>query len=124
MPVNVMKTDDESERLPAHAELLPDYRIRLPLRYPVSLAVSNTNGVAEVQMISALTMRRLTGEDRLAAEAVPAELKLMALAARASDLPLPLFRTLYRHLDGADTLHIDEVISYFLGSRLRNAEGK
>jgi hypothetical protein len=107
--------DEDDEGLPGQAEVLADGRVKLPLRYPVTMTVRIGHAAGQSRTFEALLLRRLNGEDRMFAAGKPPEQQLMALSSRSAGMRLDLFNALYQQMDGADTMALDRVVGHFLG---------
>lgn len=102
----------DAPRLPRQAVLLPDGRVRLPLRYPVTLRMRQAGQVRE-ESYAELEMHRLTGADLRAIIAAGDNAGPTALS-RTTRIPLARCQVLYDRMDAADVMAAVEVVGFFM----------
>ena len=100
-------------RLPAHAVTLADGRVRLPLRFPVTLRLRQAGTVRE-ESFEALVMRRMNGAD-LRALASAGEAAAVVAIARLCGIPHAKAEALHDRMDVSDVLAFTEVLGFFGG---------
>ena len=101
----------DAPRLPRQAVLLPDGRVKLPLRYPVMLRMRQAGQVRE-ESYAELEMHRLTGADLRAIIAAGDNAGPTALS-RTTRIPLARCQVLYDRMDAADVMAAVEVVGFF-----------
>jgi hypothetical protein len=111
--VLVPETDAEAEKLPAHATELPDGRVVLPIKRPVTLKIKEGAGDVREQIYDTFTFHRLTGADMRAIQNAGKNSATVAIARSVRIRPL-IFDRLHDQMDGADVMSCAQVISYFL----------
>lgn len=102
----------DAPRLPRQAVLLPDGRVKLPLRYPVMLRMRQAGQVRE-ETYAELEMHRLTGADLRAIMAAGDDAGPMALS-RTTRIALARCKALYDRMDAADVMAAVEVVGFFM----------
>lgn len=102
----------DAPRLPRQAVLLPDGRVKLPLRYPVTLRMRQAGQVRE-ESYAELEMHRLTGADLRAIIAAGDNAGPTALS-RTTRIPLARCQVLYDRMDAADVMAAVEVVGFFM----------
>lgn len=107
--------DGETDALPENAAKLPDGRVALTLRYPVTLKVRIGTGGSEEKRFDLLKCRRLNGADMKFLATQPEDMRTVAAAAKSAGLRLDLMNALYEQMDGEDCTALDRVIGGFLG---------
>ena len=100
-------------RLPAHAVKLADGRVRLPLRFPVTLRLRQAGAVRE-ERFDALLARRMTGAD-LRALSNAGEAAAVVAIARLCGIPHAKAEALHDRMDVSDVLAFTEVLGFFGG---------
>ena len=105
---------DSAPGLPAHARLLADGTVRLPLRFPAVLRTRNAERQVREERFEALTLRRLTGADMRAISAAEAEDRRAVAIGRSAQIPPGAAQRLFDAMDAADIRDAAEVLSFFL----------
>jgi hypothetical protein len=104
--------------LPAHAVKLPDGRVRLPLRFPVTLRLRQ-GGQERTETFEALVLRRMTGADlRAMANAGDAVGELVL--ARLAGIAQAKATVLYDRMDLSDITAMTDVVGFFGSAGRRN----
>lgn len=100
--------------LPAHAVKLPDGRIQLPLRFPVTLTLRQA-GQERAETFSALTLRRMNGAD-LRALANAGDAVGVVVLARLAGIAHAKAEALYDRMDLSDLSAMTDVVGFFGGA--------
>ncbi len=102
----------DAPRLPRQAIEMADGRVRLPLRYPVTLRLRQ-GGQERSEEFVELLMHRLTGADIRAITAAGDAAGAVSLG-RSARIPHAKAQALYDRMDGADIMAVVEVLGFFL----------
>ena len=103
---------EDAPKLPRQAALLPDGRVKLALRYPVTLRLRQA-GQEREETFAELLMHRLTGGDLRAIAAAGDNAFPMTLS-RCARIPLAKAVALYDRMDAADVMAAVEVVGFFM----------
>lgn len=116
-PAPVPVLDANEEALPERAERQEDGSIRLPLRFPVTLAYRATHSdKVREELLDELTFSRLNGADLRAIAAVTNDKMIMMTLCRSSRIPERRFSLIFDRMDAADIDDAQRCIVGFLGN--------
>lgn len=104
--------------LPAHAVKLPDGRVCLPLRFPVTLKLRQ-GGQERTETFDALTLRRMNGADLRALSNAGDAVGVVVLA-RLGGIGQAKAEALYDRMDLSDITAMTDVVGFFGGAGRRN----
>ncbi len=100
--------------LPARAERLDGGRVRLPLRYPVTLMIKPSNGPARQERYDALVFGRLNGAAMRAIGAVSGDAKELVALSKSTGIRDAVMVALYDRMDAADITDAGKIVLHFL----------
>lgn len=100
--------------LPARAVRLDGGRVRLPLRYPVTLTIKSSSGAARQERYEALDFSRLNGAAMRAIGAASDDAKTVVAIAKSTGIRDAVMSALYDKMDAADINDAGKIVLHFL----------